>query len=256
MSSIARQLSGTPHSTRAQVETDSTRRLVRLLEQVDGLLTRLSDAEYLLGGLAIRHCARASVKRAKPCALLGDSPNRFTRTASGAGGVWAFVVGPQRSTCSGHACGGPLGDRRHGGRNVAATSTVGGADRAGTRDLAAAHGRAAGAPAVASHDSHHGHAAIRGRNRPRLGSRICAAGHEHRTDQLRPRRCTRVAGNGAPCPGGGRMCRHDMSGGNGSSRAEAADRAPGAGTAGHQTTSAQRRSRSGGRPGAGVADVD
>jgi pyruvate kinase len=42
---IARQSSGTPHSTRAQVKTDTTRRLVRMLEQVDGLLTRLSDAE-------------------------------------------------------------------------------------------------------------------------------------------------------------------------------------------------------------------
>ena len=47
---IARQLSGTPHSTRAQVETDTTRRLVRMLEQVDGLLTRLSDAEISWAG--------------------------------------------------------------------------------------------------------------------------------------------------------------------------------------------------------------
>jgi pyruvate kinase len=42
---IAGQLSSTPHSTRARVEADTTRRLVRLLEHVDGLLTRLSDAE-------------------------------------------------------------------------------------------------------------------------------------------------------------------------------------------------------------------
>ncbi len=46
----AGQLSGTPHSTRARVETDTTRRLVRLLEQVDGLLTSLSDAESSWAG--------------------------------------------------------------------------------------------------------------------------------------------------------------------------------------------------------------
>lgn len=43
---MAGPLNGTPHSTRAPVEADTTRRLVRLLEQVDGLLTRLSDAEF------------------------------------------------------------------------------------------------------------------------------------------------------------------------------------------------------------------
>ncbi len=42
---IVSQLSSIRQSRRARVEADSTRRLVRLLEQVDGLLTRLSDAE-------------------------------------------------------------------------------------------------------------------------------------------------------------------------------------------------------------------
>jgi pyruvate kinase len=39
------QLSSSRHSKRARVEVDSTRQLVRLLEQVDSLLTRLSNAE-------------------------------------------------------------------------------------------------------------------------------------------------------------------------------------------------------------------
>ncbi len=47
---MAGQLDGTPHSTRAPVEADTTRRLVRLLDQVDGLLTSLSDAESSWAG--------------------------------------------------------------------------------------------------------------------------------------------------------------------------------------------------------------
>jgi pyruvate kinase len=41
----AGQLSGIPRHIEAPVETDTTRRLIRLLEQVDGLLATLSDAE-------------------------------------------------------------------------------------------------------------------------------------------------------------------------------------------------------------------
>ncbi len=47
---IVSQLSSIRQSRRARVEADSTRRLVRLLEKVDGLLTRLSDAEYSWAG--------------------------------------------------------------------------------------------------------------------------------------------------------------------------------------------------------------
>jgi pyruvate kinase len=42
---MAGQLSSTPHSAGTRDEADTTQRLGRLLEQVDGLLTRLSDAE-------------------------------------------------------------------------------------------------------------------------------------------------------------------------------------------------------------------
>ncbi len=44
------QLSSAPHGTPAPVEAETTRRLVRLLEQVDGLLTSLSDAESSWAG--------------------------------------------------------------------------------------------------------------------------------------------------------------------------------------------------------------
>jgi pyruvate kinase len=47
---MAGQLSSAPHGTQVRVEADTTRRLVRLLEQVDGLLTRLSDAEFSWAG--------------------------------------------------------------------------------------------------------------------------------------------------------------------------------------------------------------
>ncbi len=47
---LASQLSSAPHGTPAPVEADTTRRLVGLLEQVDGLLTSLSDAESSWAG--------------------------------------------------------------------------------------------------------------------------------------------------------------------------------------------------------------
>ena len=43
---VVGQLSSTRHGRRGRVEADSTRRLVRLLEQVDGVLVRLSEAEH------------------------------------------------------------------------------------------------------------------------------------------------------------------------------------------------------------------
>ncbi|HKI41945.1 MAG TPA: pyruvate kinase [Mycobacterium sp.] len=47
---LASQLSSAPHGTPAPVEADTTRRLVGLLEQVDGLLTSLSEAESSWAG--------------------------------------------------------------------------------------------------------------------------------------------------------------------------------------------------------------
>ena len=47
---MADQLNGPPLSAQAPVEADSTRRLVGLLERVDGLLSRLSDAESSWAG--------------------------------------------------------------------------------------------------------------------------------------------------------------------------------------------------------------
>ena len=47
---MASHVDGAPHRTQAPVEADVTRRLVGLLEQIDGLLTSLSDAESSWAG--------------------------------------------------------------------------------------------------------------------------------------------------------------------------------------------------------------
>lgn len=46
----AGQLSGIPRNLQAPVETDTTRRLIRLLKQVDDLLATLSHAESSWAG--------------------------------------------------------------------------------------------------------------------------------------------------------------------------------------------------------------
>ena len=171
---------------RPQVEADSTLRLVGLFARVDGLLTRLSEAELSWAGwlaaVAPKHRSSArnlvhywAIRQYELRELqtglavfglssLGRSESHVQATLAAVRSAIAAMVGGSGSRLHRRRC--PLSK---------------------DQNLATTHGGAAGAPPRPSHGTHHGHAAIGGRDRPRVGTRIRAARHEHRTDQLRPR---------------------------------------------------------------------
>ena len=74
-----------------------------------------------------------------------------------------------------------------------------------------------------SRDPHHGHTALLGCDRPRLGSRVGGTRREHRTHQLCARRCRGMALHGTACQASGRSDRPNLLGRYGPWGTKAAD---------------------------------